>query len=265
MKTLWLTYAWKDNEDGDVEYLAQELRSEGIEVLIDKFTIGAGNHLWSQIDQHISNPDKSDAWAIFATEASLQSKACQEELQYAISRAVSNRGEQFPLIGIFPGNFAADLIPSALSSRLCVSLEDNEWRTRVGSAVKGESFNVDKQPISPFSLKIHNLGEESFALEIRPRAGSIHPIGVAYPQLEAEKIRYIYIAPSGYPHPPTMLVSSEGTTDDGMKLYAITNQSMTPTNSLYIHTKGHLSEFKVGKMESPTYIKWLFTGGIRPN
>ena len=45
MKKLWLTYAWKDNQNSDIHYIAQELEKQGIKVRIDKSEIRAGARL----------------------------------------------------------------------------------------------------------------------------------------------------------------------------------------------------------------------------
>ena len=37
--TLWITYAWKDNSDGDFDYLVEKLRSGGIEASYDKIAL----------------------------------------------------------------------------------------------------------------------------------------------------------------------------------------------------------------------------------
>jgi hypothetical protein len=66
MTKLWLTYAWKDNQDQDVDHVVQELQKVGLEVAFDRAHIIPRQRLWPQIDKGISDP-ATDAWAILAT------------------------------------------------------------------------------------------------------------------------------------------------------------------------------------------------------
>ena len=89
MAKLWITYAWKDNEQSDVDFVVQQLKRAGMDVQIDRFALGAGRRLWEQIGAKITNPNESDAWAIYATENSLASEPCKEELAIALDRALA--------------------------------------------------------------------------------------------------------------------------------------------------------------------------------
>jgi hypothetical protein len=60
MTKLWLTYAWKDNEVEQVDFVAQELRKAGLDVRVDRVALVAGRRLWPQIAEHIEKPEKSD-------------------------------------------------------------------------------------------------------------------------------------------------------------------------------------------------------------
>src|ERR1017187_1720093 len=60
--TIWLTYAWDDNRAGDVNYVAQELGSDTVNMKLDQWSIRAGKRLWEQIGTFISDPKESDAW-----------------------------------------------------------------------------------------------------------------------------------------------------------------------------------------------------------
>jgi hypothetical protein len=73
MTKLWLTYAWKDNEAEQVDFVAQELRNVGLDVRVDRVALIAGDRLWPQIAAHIEKPENSDAWAIYVTENSRKS------------------------------------------------------------------------------------------------------------------------------------------------------------------------------------------------
>jgi len=114
MPTLWLTYAWKDNEFEDVDFIASRIRDQGIDVRIDKTRLLAGRRLWDQIDENIRSSDV-DGRAIYTTENSLKSEPCQEELAYALDRALRTRGATFPLIGIFPTPLDHEISPSSFA------------------------------------------------------------------------------------------------------------------------------------------------------
>jgi len=61
MKKLWLTYAWIDNEDKNIDFIIKELDSLGIEVKFDRRNIVPGKRLWQQIGNKIIDSDKCDA------------------------------------------------------------------------------------------------------------------------------------------------------------------------------------------------------------
>jgi hypothetical protein len=111
MPTVWLTYAWDDNRTGDVDYVAQEVESDKVNVKLDRWNLRAGKRLWEQIATFISKPAESDAWMIYATQASLASEPCKEELAYALKRALETRTNDFPIIALFPSRLDSDLIP----------------------------------------------------------------------------------------------------------------------------------------------------------
>src|SRR5688500_9638419 len=102
MATVWLTYAWADNDAGDVDYVAQALRDAGLEVKLDRWNLGAGRRLWDQIASFIQDPAHCDAWVLYATQNSLGSEPCREEYSYALDRALQSRGSTFAIIGVFP-------------------------------------------------------------------------------------------------------------------------------------------------------------------
>jgi len=89
MATVWLTYAWGDNRQQDVEFVAQELKDAGIEVKLDRWNIQAGKRLWEQIENFIQERKSCDAWVIYATQNSLGSEPCKEEYAYALDRAIN--------------------------------------------------------------------------------------------------------------------------------------------------------------------------------
>jgi hypothetical protein len=79
MGTIWITYAWADNDHNDVTYVVQEL-SKGATVKSDRWNIGAGRHLWEQIAKFIHDPAESDAWVIYATPTALEVKRAKKSI-----------------------------------------------------------------------------------------------------------------------------------------------------------------------------------------
>lgn len=209
MRKLWLTYSWKDNEDNDVTFLAQTLQKEGIEVKLDRWVLNSGSRLWEQIDSQISSAEQSDAWAIFATQNSLGSEPCKEEIAYALQRALDVRGTNFPLIGIFPGPVESSLIPTVIKSRLYVSLSDEDWKERVCAAVEGRPLDIRHPEIEPFQVRIHLRPDGKFAIEVRPRAGVWAPFFAAVPISEKDVTNmHILRGPKGSPPMGGILTNS---------------------------------------------------------
>ena len=51
---LWRTYGWVDNDEGDCDYLVQELSRAGVPATYDKIALVPGRRLWAQIASQIS-------------------------------------------------------------------------------------------------------------------------------------------------------------------------------------------------------------------
>ena len=66
-KKLWLTYAWKDNEDRDIDFIVQVLDGLPIDVRFDRRSLVPGQRLWTQIGGAITDPAECDAWGIVLT------------------------------------------------------------------------------------------------------------------------------------------------------------------------------------------------------
>ena len=170
MARLWLTYAWLDNEQQDVDYVAQSLRDAGLDVVLDRYHIGAGRRLWDQIGAAIDDP-ATDAWAIFATPASLASEACREELAYALDRTLRSRGDDFALVGIFPTAVAREDIPPAVRVRLFVHTSDDDWVERVVAAAEHRAPAIEVERIAPYFAHFSRAADGRYVLEFRPRVG----------------------------------------------------------------------------------------------
>lgn len=195
MPRLWLTYAWKDNEAEQVDLVVQELQNAGVEVAYDRVQLVAGQRLWPQLDAAIRDP-RTAGWALYATANNLRSEACQEELAYALDRALRTRGGTFPLIGIFPEPMDPAIVPSAIQTRLHVSLLDPGWATRVAKGLVGEAA-------PPASAARHNaylhahMDNGRLVLEVRPLAGRWHPFVFMLRNSEREMLSSLGYGPSG--------------------------------------------------------------------
>lgn len=241
MATVWITYAWVDNQHGDVDFVAQELERIGLSVKLDRWNISAGRRLWEQIERFICEHDQSDAWLLVATNNSLASEPCKEEFAYALDRALRSRGDAFPVIALFLTHTDPTLIPASIRTRLHVSITDPDWKDRIVAASEGRVHAASKPNIQAYYLNVHRLHGRSkpLAIEVRPRAGVWAPFIVGIPMIEKEKVNpSIMIGPRDLPTDSGMLINcGEGPSPDkSMWLMHAGNQS-TPTESYYIWCK----------------------------
>jgi hypothetical protein len=207
MKRLWLTYAWVDNQDLEIDHVVAELRRVGIDVRLDRQQIIPGQRLWPQIDGQITDAKQTDGWAIVATRNSLASGPCLEELAYALDRALRTRGGTFPIVGIFPEPIDRALIPSAIATRLYVTLNDPNWAASVRDALTGARSVQIPEP-APFIAEARIAGRDQL-IEIRPRSGRWYPCTVLVPTAERSALRLAVVGPSGAPPAAAMTSSSE--------------------------------------------------------
>jgi hypothetical protein len=240
MATTWITYAWADNTNGDVDFVAQELTGKGLTVKLDRWNIGAGKRLWEQIENFIQNPAECDGWILYATPNSLGSEPCKEEFAYALDRALHTRGQVFPIIGLFPASVDINLIPAAIRTRLYISLTDPDWKERIKAAVEGRALSINRPSVSPFFLKLHESqvpGTKRYAIEVRPRAGTWSPFFAGIPSREKGHVNpFIRHGPSGRIETGGVLfMSAEGVSDDGAWYVMVAQNEATPTQSYYIN------------------------------
>lgn len=198
MPKLWLTYAWKDNDDQDVDHVINELKGEGIEVLFDRAHLLAGQRLWEQIDKGINDPTV-DGWAIYTTENSLNSEPCQEEIAYALDRTLRTKGAGYPLFGIFPRSLDRSLVPSALATRLFVNLTDPTWKSQIADSLKGKRAAPDLSQVKPYVCKWHDTGDD-LILEMRPRSGRWTPAVVLVEGPDRDTFKSFMVGPRDYPN-----------------------------------------------------------------
>jgi hypothetical protein len=238
MATVWITYAWADNQHGDVDFVAQELQRAGLTVKLDRWNLAAGRRLWEQIEGFIGKLEQSDAWLLVATNNSLASEPCKEEFAYALDRALKSRGAEFPVIALFLTHADPSLIPAAIRTRLHVSITDPDWKERIVAAAERRAHAATRPEVAPYHLHVHQVpgGSKPLAIEVRPRAGVWAPFIAALPLAEKESVQpFLMIGPRDVPTDSGMLMNcGEGPSPDNtMWLMSAGNQS-TPTESYYI-------------------------------
>jgi len=237
MNSIWITYAWDDNKDGDVDFAAQELGT-GLDVKLDRWNLSAGKRLWEQIEHFIQDDSLSDGWLLYATQASLGNEKCKEEFAYALDRALEKRGDDYPIIALFPASVDKELIPAGIKVRLFVSLTDPDWKERIIAAIERRSPAITKPQVEPYALTVHQLGEQ-YAIEVRPRAGTWSPFMMGILMSEKDRISP-HLHHGAAKHPPTGIIMTslnsyrEKISNDGILWLSSAANEATPTQSYYI-------------------------------
>ena len=258
-RMIWLTYAWDDNKHGDVDFVAQEL-SKAITVKLDRWNLSAGKRLWEQIAGFIQDPKESDAWLIYATQASFGSEPCKEEFAYALDRALHSRGETYPIIALFPSYVDRSLIPAGIRTRLFVSLTDPDWKERIIATAEGRSLQLTHQQPQPYHLKIHSYeGPPStfkWVIELRPRAGTWSPVSIVIPINERDIVApEIWRGAAGRILSASSMTKGEGTANEGQLFLLYSYDEITPTQSLYVFCKSLPSKLGFGIHQgTPQYM-----------
>ena len=223
MKKLWLTYAWKDNEDKDIDFIIQELDKTDLEVKFDRRNLIPGQRLWTQIGGTITDSNECDAWGIVLTPNSIKSQPCIEELSYALDRALSNKGAEFPVFALLH-NINPSEMPPALKIRLCIPIENNNWVEQVTAAANKTPSGFIPSGLTDFIINEYP-NEGGLYLEIRPRFNRISPfrIIVDYAEKESGNVTGFIVGPANQaPEGGVMymVVDSEGKLDDGTRVWA---------------------------------------------
>jgi hypothetical protein len=239
MATIWLTYAWADNKDSDVDFVAQELTNAGLTVKLDRWNLQAGKPLWQQIEDHIVNPQQSDGWVLYATQNSLGSEACKEEYRIALDRALHSRGPDYPVIALFPSTVDRDLIPPGIRVRLYVMIADPDWKERILAAVAGRELSLQQRHVQPYGLHIRKMQRQKrsvYVIEVRPRAGTWAPFFAAVPLKEKDLVKP-RIARGPRDHPPqvsALHMTATGPSENGAWWIESAGDEASPTQSYFV-------------------------------
>lgn len=256
MATVWITYAWNDNNDSDVDFIAQELERIGLSVKLDRWNVEAGKRLWQQIENFITNPNESDAWILVATQNSLGSEACKEEYFYALDRALHQRGSTFPIISLFTSTVDDNLIPAGIRVRLYVSITDPDWKERIKATAEGIPLSIEHPQVLPYTLKIYQPKPNSrrYTIEVRPRAGVWAPFVAAIPEAEKDVLDadIIWGPKDGPPRQVIMNkpIPDKFPSDDGKWWMMAALNEASPTQSYYIGCDGLPSQILFGIYKS---------------
>lgn len=189
MPNVWLTYAWKDNDEGAFDYLVDELERAGVTTRYDKIQLVPGRRLWEQVGDRMMAPELG-GWAYLLTPNSMASEACREELAYALSRALQ-RGNDFPLIGLVH-QVPISEVPIPLKVRLCVDLRAPNWVEQVKAGLENRPPARAAAPSSPFVIRQHQnyMGVQGQnALEFRPHLGEKPYWRMAYPSASRPSVK----------------------------------------------------------------------------
>ena len=254
MKKLWLTYAWKDNEDREIDYIIQQLDKTDIKVKFDRRNLVAGQRLWTQIGGFITDPNECDAWGMVLTGNSIRSEACVEELSYALQRALSSKGEDFPLIALLHNVSPGDL-PPALKIRICVPLQNPGWVKQLVAAVKKSAPGFIPSGLSDFILKEHQTSS-GYCLEIKPRLERICPFAVAvdYDEKSSGNVTRCSPGPAGKiptGHVAFNWINSETNLTDGTHAWVWGGDNeASPTYSYYLFYKQRLRRIWCGHQQN---------------
>lgn len=198
MPKLWVTYAWVDNAEQDIDFILHELEKTGeLDVRFDRRCLVPGQRLWPQIAGYITDPKECDAWALVVSPGSLSSQPCLEELCFALDRALSSRGVGFPMIGLIY-RLGPDQLPTVLHIRLCVLLSDPSWPQQVVAGVHGHGPGYQLPNLPPVIVRRH-ASDACILIEVRPRLETWTPFRAAVPVEDRDKFTSCWARPPNSP------------------------------------------------------------------
>jgi hypothetical protein len=265
MAAAWITYAWKDNEQGDVDFIVQELVRAGLVMKLDRWNLQAGRRLWEQIARFITDPNECDGWIFFATQNSLASEACREELAYALDRALSTRGGTFPIIALLQSHAEGGLLPAAIRTRLYVELPDPGWKERIVDAIVNRERAHAATQLTPYWIMQHPAPAGFvLLLEVRPRAGVWHPFAACVKANEKDEVGLIvHDGPRGFVPASNSghIGGGTGFSDDNVWYVERGYNAATPTHSFFLFFKRMPSVIAFGQLSTQDQMFFWVPGG----
>jgi hypothetical protein len=131
------------------------------------------------------------------------------------------------------------MIPSAIATRLYVTLRQPNWARLVADGVEKRRPSAATTDVAPFVAHVHIMdGQE--VLEIRPRSGRWYPGVIGVPKAGALKVNAVMPGPSGYPTLTGMVSRGSGESKDGQWTYTVANHAIDALNALYVSFSGPL-------------------------
>src|SRR2546426_3832966 len=96
----------------------------------------------------------------------------------------------FPVVALFASHPDRTLLSPSIRSRLYVSMTDPDWKERIKSTAESRGLQLNQGEVSVYEVRVHplDLGEQHYAIEFRPRAGTWSPFFVAIPLGEKEVV-----------------------------------------------------------------------------
>lgn len=244
MKKLWITYAWSDDEEGNVDYIIHELdKYDDIEIKFDKRNLIPGQRLWQQIGGIITDIKECDAWGILLTKNSIRSEACIEELSYALDRAISSNCEGFPIFALLK-DIDITNVPPSLRVRLCIPLENNDFKVQVHSAVYKQPSGYTPKNLSDWIITLRKDQDTNLlTFEFRPRFDRIIPYSIAVDfeeNINGNVLGANHGPSGGMPNAWNSFnrVNSEAILNDGTKVWIWgAENEINPAISMYLRCK----------------------------
>jgi len=239
---IFLTYSHEDNETGDFDWVVEELTRTSVDVEYDEVVLIPGRKLWPQIEKRILAPGLH-GWGILLTVNSLKSPACMEELEYARLRALNQRGEEFPLIGLVD-RVPEQEIPLAIRTRLYIDFADPDWTERVRAGLERRPPRRAPGATPRFRWAVHRCyggDPELIAIEVGPRFGSIPYFGLISPMPGATDAGIGGAGGGGVGSATFDFMESKDLEIQGEKCWAVSMKgSLDPATSAYAIFQGYL-------------------------
>lgn len=238
MGSVWITFATEDNEDGDIDYLAQEFHRDALRTRLHPMFPAEDEKIDRLMPAFLIRPEQSSAWILYASERALaQGRAGR--IASAVEKAKAIRGE-FPAIGLFPSpEIASSAGGIPFSHKLF--LDDREWRSGLGTAL-GTTLSGgfhSEGIVPPYVAKLRPNAPEPnrYTFEFRPRMGRWDPVLFAVPPEDKARV-----SPEIANHP-----AEEGFSEDAEWYFLRGSTPATPQTSYIVSLRDLPSRLAFGQ------------------